>query len=102
MEMNGKRPPLTDEQQREKIVRSFYRDGTLQSVPTKASKRSVVLEYVADDLFEREKEYTESEVNAKLKFVFEDFCRLRRELVDAGLLEREKDGSVYRLAPKKQ
>ena len=102
MEQPAKREPRTEEQQREKIISSFYRDGELLSIPTKAAKRDIVLAFLAEELFEQGRVYTEREVNAKLMFVFSDHCRLRRELVDAGLLERERDGSEYRVGERSE
>ncbi len=96
--MQQKRPPLTQEQQIEKIVRSFIRDGKLASIPVKASKREVILDYVAKTMFEPGKIYTEGEVNDVLRPFYEDFCTLRRDLVDSGRLNRARNGSAYTLA----
>lgn len=93
-----KREPLTEEQQKEKIVRSFFRDGRLASIPAKQSKRAVILEYVAKTYFENDRTYTEMEVNSILRGFYEDHCTLRRDLVDAGLLKRLNDGSTYQKA----
>ena len=42
-----------------------------------------------------EQSYTEKEVNLILARFHEDTSGLRRNLVDAGLLARERDGSRY-------
>ena len=91
-----RREPLTEEQQKEKILRGFFKDGRLASIPVKASKRAVILEYVAKTYFEEERVYTETEVNSILRGFYEDHCTLRRELVDAGCLARMRNGSEYR------
>jgi hypothetical protein len=39
--------------------------------------------------------YTEKEVNLILKRFNADVSGLRRDLVDAGMLKRERDGSKY-------
>ncbi|HWQ58029.1 MAG TPA: DUF2087 domain-containing protein [Clostridia bacterium] len=83
-----KRVPLTEEQKREKVLRSFVKDGRITSMPVKASKRRVILEYVAGNYFEKDRVYAEREVNTVLAGIFEDYCTLRRELVDAGLMTR--------------
>lgn len=95
MEQRETRAPLTQAQQREKIVRSFVRGGRLVSIPVKASKRAVILEYVAEQLFEHGRTYEEREITAILGGLYHDPCMLRRELVDANLLARKADGSVY-------
>jgi hypothetical protein len=46
-------------------------------------------------IMETEQSYTEKEVNMILARFHEDTPGLRRDLVDAGLLARERDGSRY-------
>ncbi|MBZ0305914.1 MAG: DUF2087 domain-containing protein [Anaerolineae bacterium] len=59
----------------------------------------VILRWLAT-LFEADKLYTEPEINAILKAVYEsDHVTLRRELVDYGYLRRERGGGKYWLAP---
>ncbi|CAM5642586.1 hypothetical protein SCALM49S_04846 [Streptomyces californicus] len=55
-----------------------------------------MLAHLADTLFERERSYTESEVNEALRTVHEDCSALRRYLVVAGLMVRTRDGTSYR------
>lgn len=95
MEEQHKRAPLTEEQQKEKIVRSFFQNGRLASIPVKAGKREVILAYVANKYFEKERTYTEQEVNAILLGIYDDPFTLRRELIEAGLMARKSDGSAY-------
>ncbi len=90
-----KREPLTEEQQKEKIVRSFFKNGKLESIPSKASKREVILEYIAKTYFEKDRVYSETDVNSILRGFYEDNCTLRRDLVDAGYLSRTKNASEY-------
>jgi hypothetical protein len=54
----------------------------------------VILNYLIN-AFEVGRVYTEKEINAILKRFNEDVSGLRRDLVDAGLLARERDGSRY-------
>jgi hypothetical protein len=41
--------------------------------------------------------YSETEVNVRLRQIFDDHVALRRYLVTAGFLERAPDGSRYRV-----
>ena len=76
------------------MLRNFVAgDGRVASLPARAAKRKVVLEYVAMR-FEPKREYGEREVNAVLEDVHDDYVTLRRYLVDEGLLERR--AGVYR------
>lgn len=72
----------------EAVLRSFFRDGRLREIPTKASKRRIVLERIALE-FEPGLRYDEREVNAIVGAFFPDHAALRRYLVDEGLLDRE-------------
>jgi hypothetical protein len=72
----------------EAVLRAFFRDGRLTEIPTKASKRRIVLERVALE-FEPGVRYDEREVNAIVGRFFTDHAALRRHLVDEGFLDRE-------------
>ena len=72
----------------EAVLRAFFRDGRLVEIPTKASKRRIVLERVAIE-FEPGVRYGEREVNAIVGAFHTDHASLRRYLVDEGFLDRE-------------
>ena len=77
------------------MLRNFVGgDGRVASLPARAAKRKLVLEYVAATRFEPKREYGEREVNAVLEEVHDDYVTLRRYLVDEGVLERS--AGVYR------
>ncbi|MBK6644720.1 MAG: DUF2087 domain-containing protein [Anaerolineales bacterium] len=77
-----------------KILRDFLNpDGTIRQVPEQ-KKIGPILGYLIQN-FEFDKTYAEREVNAIIKRFNEDTAGLRRDLVDAGLLARESDGSKY-------
>jgi hypothetical protein len=71
----------------EAVLRAFFRDGRLVEIPTKASKRRIVLERVAVE-FEPGVRYDEREVNAIVGAFHTDHAALRRSLVDEGFLDR--------------
>jgi excisionase family DNA binding protein len=73
----------------ESIRRHFFVAGRLTTIPARRSKREVVLRMLARR-FAVGRTYREAEVNTILKSVHPDFCTLRRELVMAKLLERDK------------
>lgn len=70
--------------------------GKITQLPSKQKTRLAVLEYLAEK-FEPEVDYTEQQVNCTCNewHTFGDFYRIRRELIDNGLLCRERDGSRY-------
>lgn len=74
------------------LARFVAEDGRLLSIPSKRTKRLVVLDHVAQ-AFEPGKTYPEAEVNEVLAGFHPDFAALRRYLVDEEFLTR--DGGVY-------
>ena len=96
----GSKPDLVKDQQ--KILARFLNsDGTIRQVPcssTQAGKLCIVLEY-ALAAFEPGTYYTEKEVNSILRRFNEYVAVLRRDLVEVGMLARERDGSKYWRCP---
>ncbi|HYF77984.1 MAG TPA: DUF2087 domain-containing protein [Symbiobacteriaceae bacterium] len=79
----------------EKVVRNFLdTEGRLKQIPVKQAKLQIVLAHLAEQ-FEPNRRYPESEVNEVLKRFHEDFCTLRRNLVDYRLLDRA-NGEYWR------
>ncbi len=77
-------------------VAALFSRGRLTAIPRKAARREQLLVHLAQTLFERDRAYSEREVNEALLTVHEDCSALRRHLVVAGLLDRPRDGSSYR------
>lgn len=80
------------------LVNFLDKQGRVKTWPSRkqlASQPAVLL-YLAEK-FEANRQYTEKEVNAILNkwATFGDWALLRRELFDAGYLNRKKDGSIY-------
>jgi hypothetical protein len=62
--------------------------------PKKEKQKYIVLCMICH-LFEKDKLYTEHEVNEILEVVYEDFAILRRYLIDYHFLDRKPNGSAY-------
>jgi len=86
----GIKPRPTDS--RLLILDTFMPDGKLVAFPRKQEQIITILNEVARK-FDPDKQYKEREVNVILEEVNEDYCTLRRHLVDYGYLSRS-DG-VY-------
>ena len=83
----------------QRVLRECTANQRLIQIPAKQKKWLVVLRWLAT-LFQPDKLYTEPEINAILREVYEhDFVSLRRDLVDFGYLRRERGGGKYWLAP---
>jgi predicted DNA-binding protein YlxM (UPF0122 family) len=73
-----------------KVLRDHMEGGRLKSWPHKWKKRQVILRYLLEQ-FEDGRRYSEREVNDIIGRVHPDFATLRRELIDTGLMVRERD-----------
>jgi hypothetical protein len=86
------------EPQSQKILGTFLNaDGTIRQMPnsrTQALKFHIVLEYLIA-AFDPGVFYSEKEVNNILRRFNEDVAGLRRDLIDAKMLARERNGSKY-------
>lgn len=70
--------------------------GAITRWPKKQEEREACLQYLASK-FDAIKHYSEMEVNTVLKqwHKFNDHPMLRRDLVNAGILDRAPDGREY-------
>jgi hypothetical protein len=83
-----------DERSKKVLKAHLNPDGSIKQIPSQPGKLNVILDYLIAH-FEMNANYTEKEVNILLRRFNEDTAGLRRELVDAGMLDRESDGSRY-------
>jgi hypothetical protein len=98
-QFKGKRPAYAPESDVEKnvgrvLAAHLNPDGRIKSVPFQPAKLHVILDYLIN-AFTVGTNYTEKEVNLILGQFHPDTAGLRRDLIDAGMLERERDGSRY-------
>jgi len=71
------------------VLRAFFRDDRLVTIPARAKKRAIVLRYLLERCFAEDRSYPEREVNQRLALFHPDVAALRRYLVDEGLVTRE-------------
>lgn len=78
-----------------KVLKAFMSpEGRLVAFPAQRKKEEAVLRYIVR-VFEPGRRYSEREVNQILFQFNEDTARLRRDLVEFGLMEREGGGGAY-------
>jgi predicted transcriptional regulator len=78
-----------------KIIRDFsLPDGRLKTIPAQRKKLEAVLRYIVQ-AFQTDRRYSEKEVNEILSGFHPDTATLRRELIGAGLMQREGGGGEY-------
>jgi len=80
---------------RESVIKNFFENGRLKSIPVQVKKRRIILEYITEQL-EPDREYTEKEINAVISQYHEDYCTIRRELIGWEYVSRA-DGIYKRI-----
>lgn len=77
-----------------KVLRSYIENNQLVSIPTKRSKRNIILNWLVNK-FEMGVKYPEKEVNRVLAQYHPDVATLRREFIMTRLMKREDGGGCY-------
>ncbi len=77
---------------RQKILKTFFRKGKLQQMPVQRKKRYIILQEFAKK-FEKDRQYSEVEVNEIITKMYDDYCLIRREMIEEQLMQRE--GQTY-------
>ena len=87
-------PPAGLDEKSKRVLKAHLNpDGSIKQIPAQP-KLQVILAYLAG-FFEFNTNYTEKEVNTIIKRFNIDTAGLRRDLIEAGMLARESDGSRY-------
>jgi hypothetical protein len=87
------------EAEQEKIIRTVFSSVDplkLKFFSAKEKKKIVILNKIAAQ-FEKDRVYTEAEVNDILSDIYEDYVTLRRYLIEYGYMQRTRDCKEYRL-----
>ena len=79
--------------------RFLNRAGEIDRYPTNLDERTGLLVFVARQAIGTGEQLTEPEINARLERFDSDVARLRRHLIDYGVLVRTANGSEYSLHP---
>ncbi|GGI66534.1 DUF2087 domain-containing protein [Enterococcus alcedinis] len=87
------------EKEKENVLANFMRNDKIINVPAKEKKKYILLDEFIKR-FERDKKYTEIEINEALMSFYPagEHVEQRRYLVTFGFFERTSDGSQYRLS----
>lgn len=83
----------------EETIARYMRDGKFYVLPRKQKNRLEVFQYIYQHLQQYAQEFTEPELNERIKEVYEDFATMRRYLVDYNFLIRDNYGKSYQLNP---
>ncbi len=84
-------------EENEKVLKTYFPyglEGPLKEFPSKEKRKIAVLRHLMTR-FERNRVYSEKEVNAILQDAFSDYVTLRRYMIQYGFMDRKDDGSEY-------
>jgi len=79
---------------RSKVIKTYFKKGKLLRLPAQEKKRRIVLEEFGAR-FNLNMKYEEIEVNQIITQMYDDYCTIRRELVDRKIMARS--GTKYHL-----
>lgn len=85
------------EEERTNVLGKYFPDGTsgrLKKFTMQEKHKLIVLREIIGR-FAQGRRYTEKEVNAILKDIYDDYVTIRRYLIEYGFMQREADGSQY-------
>ncbi|SHJ30799.1 hypothetical protein SAMN02745163_01730 [Clostridium cavendishii DSM 21758] len=85
---------ITDKEKAEVIKNYINTNGSLKNYPSKEKKKIIVLEVIKAN-FQKDKVYSEKEVNRILSRIYEDYATIRRALIEYGFLDRSNDCGSY-------
>lgn len=91
---------MTTDDESKKIIENFFISTDpliLKTFSSKEKKKIVILRTIAEQ-FEKDRKYSEKEVNDILKSIYGDFATIRRYLIEYGFLDRTRNGSEYWLS----
>ena len=72
---------------KEKILKTFMKDGKITQIPAQKQKRWIVFEQLLNE-FEFGKEYTEKDVNEIIQKFNVDYCSIRRSFIEENVMSR--------------
>ena len=70
-----------------RVLKTYFRNGKLTKLPSQEKKRRIILDEFASR-FENSRKYKEAEVNEVISLLHDDYCTIRRELIDRSMMMR--------------
>ncbi len=84
---------------RQKVITTYFKEETLIKLPVQRKKRLIVLNVFANK-FRSGRKYSEKEVNKIIAASYDDYCTVRRLMVEEKMMKRVK--GVYTLNENKE
>ncbi|MFA8342776.1 MAG: DUF2087 domain-containing protein [Rhodothermaceae bacterium] len=77
----------------DKVISAFIKNGKIEKLPRQLKKKLLIMEWISEK-FSYNKSYSEMEVNEIIGKYYDDYCTVRRYMVDYNYFERKKN--VYK------
>jgi predicted transcriptional regulator len=74
---------------KQKVLRTFFKKNKLLQLPVQRKKRLIILDEFAKK-FKVGKNYLENNVNEIITELYDDYCTIRRLLIEEGMMKRDK------------
>ena len=88
---------FTTESEEKKILSAMFSSLSplkLKTFSTKEKRKIVILRKISEQ-FEKDRKYSEKEVNGIIKEIFDDYATIRRYLIEYGFMQRTNDCKEY-------
>lgn len=88
---------FTTEEEEEKIIQNMFSSLEplkLKVLSSKEKKKIVILKKISEQ-FDKNRRYSEKEINYIIKEIYDDFATVRRYLIEYGFMERTNDCREY-------
>lgn len=77
----------------DKVISAFIKNGKIEKLPRQLKKKLLIMEWISEK-FSYNRNYSEMEVNEIIGKYYDDYCTVRRYMVDYNYFERKKN--VYK------
>lgn len=98
-EIDTKSQNLREDAYRKEVIHIYFYEydyGRLASIPVQKKRKQIVLEEITSR-FDSTKSYSESDINSRLAFYFNDFEKLKQELILNKLLSFDGNFFIFTL-----
>jgi hypothetical protein len=86
------------EKYRQKVLNTFFKKNKLIKLPVQKKKKLIILEEFLKKI-KSDKKYTETEINEIILQHYDDYCIVRRLMIEEGMMKRKNQ--IYWLNKKK-
>lgn len=82
------------EKYKQKVLKAFMKNNKIIKLPVQKKKQMIIINEIKK-LFSNDTNYSETQVNEKILSMYDDYCTVRRIMIEEGLMNR-KNG-IYSL-----